>query len=148
MVSKYILLLAREITPFLHLIFLGDDMFATFSSVPSNSSTIWTFSRFYLYGFISLFIYVILSLFIAIIMDTYDIIKEYYKEGWPKQRIHDFYQRAGYNPQSGIFRPPPPAEEASPGLAARIKNAFSRSNSFAQANGIGGRGEDLNPIVT
>ena len=127
----------------------GDDMFATFSSVPANSTTIWTFSRFYLYGFISLFIYVILSLFIAIIMDTYDIIKEYYKEGWPKQRIHDFYQRAAYNPQSGIFRSAPaPTEEPSSGLATRIKNAFSRSNSFAQTNDFGANGEDSNLIVT
>ena len=131
-------------------------MFATFSSVPANSSTIWTFSRFYLYGFISLFIYVILSLFIAIIMDTYDIIKEYYKEGWPKQRIHDFYQRAAYNPQSGIFRPPPlPERSDHPDLATRIKNVFSRSNSLAHASSNGGSTAaaaevdgDLRPIIS
>ena len=79
-------------------------MFATFSSTPEHSAIIWYFSRIYLYTFISLFIYVILSLFIAIIMDTYEIIKQYYREGFPKQRIHEFYESANYVPESGVFR--------------------------------------------
>lgn len=79
-------------------------MFATFSSFPENSRMVWYFSRIYLYIFISLFIYIILSLFIAIIMDTYDIIKEYYKTGFPKHRIHEFYKMAKYDPRSGIFK--------------------------------------------
>lgn len=44
---------------------------------------IWWFSRIYLYTFISLFIYVVLSLCISIIMDSYDIVKEYYEQGFP-----------------------------------------------------------------
>uniref|UniRef100_A0A0K2UKF4 Transient receptor potential mucolipin [Apis mellifera] n=1 Tax=Lepeophtheirus salmonis TaxID=72036 RepID=A0A0K2UKF4_LEPSM len=85
----------------------GDDMFATFNSMPNKASPIvWAFSKIYLYIFISLFIYVILSLFIAIIMDTYDIIKDYYKHGWPVRRIHSFYQRANYDPDPSIFQDP------------------------------------------
>ena len=79
-------------------------MFATFSSTPEHSAIIWYFSRIYLYTFISLFIYVILSLFIAIIMDTFEVIKLYYKEGFPKERIHQFYEKANYTPESGVFR--------------------------------------------
>ena len=86
----------------------GDDMFATFSSTPSDSAVIWTFSKIYLYIFISLFIYVILSLFIAIIMDTYEVIKDYYANGFPKKRLHEFYKEAGYDPRSGVFRRNPP----------------------------------------
>jgi hypothetical protein len=37
-------------------------------------------------------------------MDTYDIIMEYYKDGWPKRRLHEFYKKANYNPKSGVFR--------------------------------------------
>ena len=71
----------------------GDDMFATFSSVPAQSRLIYIFSRVYLYTFIALFIYVILSIFIAIIMDVYDVIKEYQKDSWPRCRVKDFYSR-------------------------------------------------------
>lgn len=71
----------------------GDDMFATFSSVPGNNKLIYIFSRVYLYTFIALFIYVILSIFIAIIMDVYDVIKEYQKDSWPRCRIKEFYSK-------------------------------------------------------
>ena len=64
----------------------GDDMFATFSSIPSKSLSVWVYSRLYLYTFICLFIYVVLSLFISIIMDTYEIIKNYYNNGFPPSR--------------------------------------------------------------
>ena len=70
-------------------------MFATFSSTPANSSLVWGFSRVYLYVFIALFIYVVLSLFISIIMDTYELFKEYYENGFPKKRIHEWYKEAG-----------------------------------------------------
>ena len=70
-------------------------MFATFSSTPANSGPlIWSFSRVYLYLFIALFIYVVLSLFIAIIMDTYELIKEYYENGFPAERLHEWYKEA------------------------------------------------------
>ena len=64
----------------------GDDMFATFSSIPMSSMSVWVYSRIYLYTFICLFIYVVLSLFISIIMDTYEIIKNYYNNGFPPSR--------------------------------------------------------------
>merc|ERR1711863_142391 len=50
-----------------------------------------------------LFIYVVLSLFIAIIMDTYENIKEYYKEGFPRSRVDDFYKAIQFDPYSDIF---------------------------------------------
>ena len=49
-------------------------------------SSVWVYSRVYLYTFICLFIYVVLSLFISIIMDTYEIIKNYYINGFPPSR--------------------------------------------------------------
>lgn len=129
-------------------------MFATFSSVPDTSSLIWGFSRIYLYIFISLFIYVILSLFIAIIMDTYEIIKEYYMHGFPKQRMHEFYQRAQYDPASGIFM-----ETNSGNSDPRdqdLRHTLFRVFSFDYGQGRGGdqRGnghlinDDRAPIVT
>ena len=48
--------------------------------------SVWVYSRVYLYTFICLFIYVVLSLFISIIMDTYEIIKNYYINGFPPSR--------------------------------------------------------------
>lgn len=58
----------------------GDDVFATFAYLQSGSSLfVWWFSRLYLYSFVLLFIYVVLSLFIAILMDSYETIKEYYR---------------------------------------------------------------------
>lgn len=82
----------------------GDDMFATFTTMPDNSIMLWWFCRIYLYSFISLYIYVVLSLFISVIMDAYDTIKKYYKEGFPMSELkkwigtmepHDF--------DSGVF---------------------------------------------
>ena len=64
----------------------GDDMFATFSMMSAKDGLVHTFSRIYLYTFVMLFIYVVLSLFIAIIMDTYEMIKAYYDEGFPQSR--------------------------------------------------------------
>lgn len=68
----------------------GDDMFATFAGMSERSLVVWWFSRLYLYSFISLFIYVVLSLFIALIMDTYETIKMYYTEGFPKSDLRQF----------------------------------------------------------
>lgn len=69
----------------------GDDMFETFALLRSDTSSIWWFSRIYLYLFVSLFIYVVLSLFIALIMDAYEIIKQYSDNGFPKTRLQSFY---------------------------------------------------------
>ena len=52
----------------------------------AKDGLVHTFSRIYLYTFVMLFIYVVLSLFIAIIMDTYEMIKSYYDEGFPQSR--------------------------------------------------------------
>ncbi|XP_046652734.1 mucolipin-3-like [Daphnia pulicaria] len=68
----------------------GDDMFATFAGMSERSALVWWFSRLYLYSFISLFIYVVLSLFIALIMDTYETIKMYYTDGFPKSDLRQF----------------------------------------------------------
>jgi hypothetical protein len=53
----------------------GDDMFATFTILETDSSILWWYSRIYLYGFISLFIYVVLNLFLSVILDAYETIK-------------------------------------------------------------------------
>lgn len=53
----------------------GDDMFATFSTLESNSLLLWWYCRIYIYTFISLFIYVVLSLFLSVIIDAYETIK-------------------------------------------------------------------------
>ena len=79
-------------------------MFATFNSTPDTSKLVYYYARVYLYTFISMFIYVILSLFIALIMDSYEFIKKCYEEGWPKQRMHEYYKVRNYDPLSGIFR--------------------------------------------
>ncbi|CAG0895450.1 unnamed protein product [Cyprideis torosa] len=68
----------------------GDDMFATFAALEGNSGLIRTYSKLYLYLFISLFIYVVLSLFIALILDTYETIKAYYNEGFPQSELDKF----------------------------------------------------------
>lgn len=81
-------------------------MFDTFALLRSDISSIWWFSRIYLYLFVSLFIYVVLSLFIALIMDAYEIIKDYSDKGFPKSRLQKFYlngdltnlSRNDYNP--------------------------------------------------
>ena len=86
----------------------GDDMFATFNSIPMDDSIpVWIFSRLYLYGFICLFIYVVLSLFISIIMDTYEVIKNCYERGFPPSRLEAFYSssRSSHSAvrQPGLF---------------------------------------------
>lgn len=68
----------------------GDDLFATFAITNTNSELIWWFSRIYLYFFISMFIYVVISLFISVIMDSYETVKEYYRNGGTYTRIQTF----------------------------------------------------------
>ncbi|XP_013908074.1 PREDICTED: mucolipin-2 isoform X2 [Thamnophis sirtalis] len=72
----------------------GDDMFATFAQIQQKSTTVWIFSRLYLYSFISLFIYMILSLFIALITDAYDTIKKYQQTGMPLTDLHKFLKES------------------------------------------------------
>ena len=68
----------------------GDDLFATFAITNTNSDLIWWFSRIYLYLFISMFIYVVISLFISVIMDSYETVKDYYRNGGTFTRIQMF----------------------------------------------------------
>lgn len=83
----------------------GDDMFATFSIMSRKSPMLWWFSRVYLYSFISLYIYVVLSLFISVIMDAYDTIKQYYKEGFPKNDLQQFVGESSIDEvSSGLYR--------------------------------------------
>lgn len=64
----------------------GDEVFTTFDGLQTKSSRfVWWFSRLYLYSFVMLFIFVILSLFIAMLTDSYETIKDYYKNR--KQRL-------------------------------------------------------------
>lgn len=82
----------------------GDDMFATFSSIPMEKTvSVWVYSRIYLYFFISVFIYVILSLFISIIMDTYELIKTCYERGFPCTRLEQFYSTCEFDFSSGRY---------------------------------------------
>lgn len=82
----------------------GDDMFATFSSIPMEKTmSVWVYSRVYLYTFICLFIYVVLSLFISIIMDTYEIIKNCYNNGFPPSRLEKFYSSSQFDFSSGLY---------------------------------------------
>jgi len=82
----------------------GDDMFATFSSIPMEKTmSVWVYSRLYLYTFIGLFIYVVLSLFISIIMDTYEIIKNCYNNGFPPNRLEKFYSSCLFDFSSGQY---------------------------------------------
>ena len=65
----------------------GDDMFATFNFIHFHKSlSVWIYSRVYLYTFICLFIYLVLSLFISIIINTYEIIKIGYNNGFQPSR--------------------------------------------------------------
>lgn len=83
----------------------GDDMFATFNSIPREQAfTVWVYSRIYLYTFICLFIYVVLSLFISIIMDTYEIIKNCYERGFPANRLEQFYCTSRFDFKSGLYQ--------------------------------------------
>ncbi|KAM3839644.1 mucolipin-2 isoform 1-T1 [Vipera latastei] len=72
----------------------GDDMFATFAQIQQKSTTVWLFSRLYLYSFISLFIYMVLSLFIALITDAYDTIKKFQQTGFPVTDLHEFLKES------------------------------------------------------
>merc|ERR1719210_82236 len=78
-------------------------MFATFSMLPQRLGVVFGFSQVFIYSFVITFIYVVLSLFIAIIMDTYENIKEYYKAGFPRSRVDDFYMAIQYDPYSDLF---------------------------------------------
>jgi len=83
----------------------GDDMFATFKSIPKDRAlSVWVYSRVYLYTFICLFIYVVLSLFISIIMDTYEIIKNCYERGFPANRLEQFYCTSEFDFRSGQYQ--------------------------------------------
>jgi hypothetical protein len=53
----------------------GDDMYATFANLETESFYVWIFSQIYLLSFISLFIYVVLSLSITLIIDGYETVK-------------------------------------------------------------------------
>ncbi len=53
----------------------GDDMYATFANLQTESTYVWVFSQVYLMSFISLFIYVVLSLSITLIIDGYETVK-------------------------------------------------------------------------
>jgi len=82
----------------------GDDMFATFNSIPMERALpVWVYSRVYLYVFICLFIYVVLSLFISIIMDTYEVIKNCYERGFPPNRLEQFYSTSEYDFSCGQY---------------------------------------------
>jgi len=98
----------------------GDDMFATFNSIPRERAlSVWIYSRVYLYFFISLFIYVILSLFISIIMDTYEIIKDNYNKGFPCGRLEKFYETSEFDFSSGRY--------ARDSMSSRVRNLMLRS---------------------
>ena len=98
----------------------GDDMFATFNSIPMHESVlVWVFSRIYLYSFICLFIYVVLSLFISIIMDTYEVIKNNYEHGFPPSRLEAFYSSS----RSCLTVKPP-------GLVAHIWTTFRKRSGY------------------
>lgn len=82
----------------------GDDMFATFSAMQTKNQVVWYFSRIFLYIFISLFIYCVLNLFIAVILDTYETIKAYYAEGFPKSELTEFIDQCHDPPSSSLYR--------------------------------------------
>lgn len=82
----------------------GDDMFVTFSATETNNELVWYYSRIYLYVFNSLFIYAVLNLFLAVIMDTYETIKKYYSEGFPKSELFEFIDRCTDPAHSPIYR--------------------------------------------
>jgi len=75
----------------------GDDMYMTYEEMSLNNQYAWVFSQIYLYLFISLFIYVVLSLFIAVITDTYEMIKDWQREGKPPQsKIEQFLDETSH----------------------------------------------------
>ncbi|XP_032520561.2 mucolipin-3-like [Danaus plexippus] len=118
----------------------GDDMFATFSIMSKKSPMLWWFSRVYLYSFISLYIYVVLSLFISVIMDAYDTIKQYYKEGFPKNDLQKFIGETCIEEvSSGLYR-----THSSSSLNA-IMNSLCCCNVYRSAySKIGGGTSTLN----
>jgi len=106
----------------------GDDMFATFNSIPKERAlSVWIYSRVYLYFFISLFIYVILSLFISIIMDTYEIIKDNYSKGFPCSRLEKFYMTSEFDFSSGRY--------ARDSMTSRVRNLMLRSGWMPRRTG-------------
>ncbi|KAK7101274.1 hypothetical protein V1264_024077 [Littorina saxatilis] len=72
----------------------GDDMFVTFTATMTEDQAVWLFSRVYLYTFISLYIFCVLSLFISVFTDTYETLKNHFKEGFPKTDLHRFLEQA------------------------------------------------------
>jgi len=91
-------------------------------------------------------------------MDNYELIKEGKREEDPHQRLHEYYRRARYDPDSGIFR----SERGSTltnvwrRLVAYFHSRGSdggvrRSSTPVEANGhvlIGGGSGDHEPLVT
>ncbi|XP_047534858.1 mucolipin-3-like [Vanessa atalanta] len=118
----------------------GDDMFATFSIMSKKSPMLWWFSRVYLYSFISLYIYVVLSLFISVIMDAYDTIKQYYKEGFPKNDLQQFIGETSFEEvSSGLYR-----TQSSSSLNEAMNSLFC-CNFYRRAySKIGGGNSSLN----
>nr|XP_047122321.1 mucolipin-3-like [Hydra vulgaris] len=66
----------------------GDDIYATFLFMSPLNSSVWVFSKIYLYTFVSLFIYIVLSTFISIVGDTYERLKDWGR--MPPTRIEVF----------------------------------------------------------
>ncbi|CAK1586494.1 unnamed protein product [Parnassius mnemosyne] len=120
----------------------GDDMFATFSIMSKKSPMLWWFSRVYLYSFISLYIYVVLSLFISVIMDAYDTIKQYYKEGFPKNDLQQFIGEASVEEvSSGLYR-----TQSSSSLNALMNSLFCCNFYQSAYTKIGGGSSTINML--
>jgi hypothetical protein len=81
----------------------GDEIFVTYSDVRATNAAIYWFSRIYLYLFISLFTYVVYSLFTSIIITTYETIKFYYREGFPKSELQMFMDEIPVDDNSPMF---------------------------------------------
>ncbi|KAJ0178514.1 hypothetical protein K1T71_006337 [Dendrolimus kikuchii] len=120
----------------------GDDMFATFSIMSKKSPMLWWFSRVYLYSFISLYIYVVLSLFISVIMDAYDTIKQYYKDGFPKNDLQQFIGETSIEEvSSGLYR-----TQSSSSLNAMMNSLFCCNLYRSAYSKISGGGSTHNLI--
>lgn len=81
----------------------GDDMYNTFEAIGEQNLYAWWYSRIYLYIFISFFIYVVLSVFISVIMDTYETIKHYCENGFPRSFLEQFTDQCTDAPKA-LFR--------------------------------------------